>query len=271
MGDRADGCRFIFLDVGSNIGVQIRKLFEPELYPKANILRHFEESFGSPEFRRSEDSDVCAFGFEANPQHFKRLKSLEACYKQKGWRVHFFLGAAGTADGTISFFGDGNGKLLEWAASIYDFTKGKRESVVPVYDLAHFVKQLDARKWATTDSKDIYVSGQPAHPSYVYMKMDIELSEYTVLPHMITEQVLCSNFINVIGIEWHNPKNGGPENELDFRVLYKHFHTFHNLTHGDCERTKVIKIDDETYLFDSDIDLPLLGKTRGKPNKLPCT
>ena len=28
----ADGCWHVYLDVGSNIGVQVRKLFEPERY-----------------------------------------------------------------------------------------------------------------------------------------------------------------------------------------------------------------------------------------------
>jgi hypothetical protein len=86
----ADGCRYIYFDVGSNIGVQVRKLFQPELYPGAKILPHFEQYFGSPEFRRRNDSGVCAIGFEANPSHAKRLKGLEKCYQEMGWRVHFF-------------------------------------------------------------------------------------------------------------------------------------------------------------------------------------
>jgi hypothetical protein len=89
-GSIADGCRYIYFDVGSNIGVQVRKLFQPELYPGAKILPHFEQYFGSPEFRRRNDSGVCAIGFEANPSHSKRLKRLEKCYQEMGWRVHFF-------------------------------------------------------------------------------------------------------------------------------------------------------------------------------------
>jgi hypothetical protein len=41
-GSMVDGCRYISFDVGSNIGVQVRKLFQPELYPGAKILPHFE-------------------------------------------------------------------------------------------------------------------------------------------------------------------------------------------------------------------------------------
>lgn len=32
-----NGCRHVYIDVGSNMGVQIRKLFEPERYPKAEV------------------------------------------------------------------------------------------------------------------------------------------------------------------------------------------------------------------------------------------
>ena len=34
-GRTADDCWHVYLDVGTNIGVQIRKLFEPERYPGA--------------------------------------------------------------------------------------------------------------------------------------------------------------------------------------------------------------------------------------------
>ena len=32
-----DGCYHVYLDVGFNIGIQIRKLFEPEKYPGAYL------------------------------------------------------------------------------------------------------------------------------------------------------------------------------------------------------------------------------------------
>ena len=44
--DLLDGCRHVYLDVGSNIGVQVRKLYQPELYPGAGILPVFKEAFG---------------------------------------------------------------------------------------------------------------------------------------------------------------------------------------------------------------------------------
>jgi len=41
----ADGCWHVYLDVGSNIGVQVRKLFEPQLYPNATFLNVFSTRF----------------------------------------------------------------------------------------------------------------------------------------------------------------------------------------------------------------------------------
>ena len=46
-----DGCYHVYLDVGSNIGVQIRKLFEPENYPNATVLQIFNENFSHPQVK----------------------------------------------------------------------------------------------------------------------------------------------------------------------------------------------------------------------------
>jgi len=51
------GCKYIYLDVGSNRGIQVRKIFEPYLYPEADVLPVFENVFGTnwqqrPEVRR---------------------------------------------------------------------------------------------------------------------------------------------------------------------------------------------------------------------------
>ena len=40
------GCEKIFLDLGANIGVTVKKLFEPENYPKSPTLLFFNKSYG---------------------------------------------------------------------------------------------------------------------------------------------------------------------------------------------------------------------------------
>ena len=46
-----DGCYHVYLDLGSNRGVQIRKLYEPALFPHAKVLHIFDKYFGKFEFR----------------------------------------------------------------------------------------------------------------------------------------------------------------------------------------------------------------------------
>ena len=64
-------CEHVYLDVGSNIGVQIRKLFEPQKYPGAAVHQLFESSFGAAS--GGSRCRVCAIGFEPNPRHRTRL------------------------------------------------------------------------------------------------------------------------------------------------------------------------------------------------------
>ena len=41
-----DGCYHVYLDVGSNVGVQVRKLFEQDEYPEALAIPVFNDFFG---------------------------------------------------------------------------------------------------------------------------------------------------------------------------------------------------------------------------------
>ena len=61
-------CRFVYFDLGTNRGVQIRKLYEPWFYPDAKILPYYDKFFGNVT-KRYRRQDVCSFGFEANPRH----------------------------------------------------------------------------------------------------------------------------------------------------------------------------------------------------------
>merc|ERR550539_841072 len=62
-----DGCTFVYLDMGTNIGVQIRKLYEPDLFPGAPIIPLFDKYFGKIEER--DFSEICSVGWEPNPSH----------------------------------------------------------------------------------------------------------------------------------------------------------------------------------------------------------
>ena len=88
-----DGCAHVYLDLGSNIGVHVRKLFEPEKYPKSSMLPIFQQYFGSAEERRK---TVCAVSIEANPLHLPKLKAVAEAYMAMGWRHYVIAPAAAT-------------------------------------------------------------------------------------------------------------------------------------------------------------------------------
>jgi hypothetical protein len=84
-GNPLDGCLHVYLDLGTNTGVQVRKLFEPHKFPAADVLLIFDKYFGPVEERDS--STVCAVGFEPNPDHEPNLNFLSYFYNACGWRT----------------------------------------------------------------------------------------------------------------------------------------------------------------------------------------
>ena len=114
-----DGCYHIYLDVGSNIGIQVRKLFEPGLYPNASVLEVFDTYFGPIDSKGQRQDTVCAVGFEPNPHHTLALKSIEEAHRACGWRTTFYTGVAAAHDyGTIEFLSDNDPGNKEWGGSI---------------------------------------------------------------------------------------------------------------------------------------------------------
>jgi hypothetical protein len=76
-----DGCYHVYLDVGSNVGIQVRKLFEQKLYPNAKILAVFESYFGPADDKGNRQETVCAVGFEPNARHTPALQDVEQAHK----------------------------------------------------------------------------------------------------------------------------------------------------------------------------------------------
>ena len=55
-----DGCLHVFIDLGSNRGLQIRKLYEPNTFPLAPVLPLYQKYFGRPEDRNLQE--ICSVG-----------------------------------------------------------------------------------------------------------------------------------------------------------------------------------------------------------------
>jgi FkbM family methyltransferase len=229
-----DRCNNIYVDLGSNIGVQIRKLFEPFKYPKSKILGKFNEILGSVDARRK---NACAFGFEANPKHFKRLIKLQDIYNTLGWKTNFFNKVVWTEDGrTMTIYSDDENRNEDWGSGVLD-------TAIPDKNrMSEFkVPTIDIALWLQSIIKEY-------RPSAVMLKMDIEGSEYNVLPHLLEMGLFCSQKISYMYLEFHKwaTVNGQKLNMNTFRQ---------SLSSQTCSPTIIVDIDDETYLHDG-VPLP---------------
>ena len=89
-------CQHVYIDVGSNIGVQLRKLFEPAKYPKAASTHGvYERYFGPVGDARCA---VCAIGIEPNPHHRPKLTNLQRRYRAAGVGALVLYAAASDVD-----------------------------------------------------------------------------------------------------------------------------------------------------------------------------
>lgn len=237
-GNLFSGCSSVFVDVGANRGTHVRKLFEPEKYPKATYLSLFEEYFG-PASRRSKpfsQSGICAFGFEANPRWNSTLQEIEDAYTREGWRVKFFAPmAVSDHDGTISLALN-DAEMLndrsDWGASIVDITHTNKSVDVPAVDFADFLREL----------RDAHIPGSKL------MKMDIEGSEYLVLPKSLKEGLLCTPTVTAMTMEWHAFEL--PDGVTDESAKLTTDQVRNGTLCRPGEAMKLLEFDDESYLED---------------------
>jgi len=221
-------CKAIYLDVGSNNGVQIRKFYEPALYPEATVLPLFDKHFGSPSERcpPGNQTGLCVLGMEPNPLHSDRLSKLQQAYRAKGWYVHFYPFAAAYADGTAIFeidLTDGGNEY--WGAGLAMAHKDRVQ--VRTVNFASFLKSLPV--------------------GVALMKMDIEGAEWDVMAGLEEQGLLCKNVINEAYVEvhewgdvthWARPRS---MNQIDMSVRQQVC---------SAGSSSFIEMDDELYFHD---------------------
>lgn len=261
-----DGCWDVYLDVGTNIGIQIRKLFEPEAYQAAPVQATFTRYFGADAERRR--ASVCAVGFEPNPLHGPGLDELERRYASLGWRATILRAAASTTNGEANFRVHDSvaaRKRHDWGASLVQRdlpaqSRGDSRSAgaapkrggaigsastttttVATVDIAAWLRREvrgrrlpKAPPWATTTTGS------------ALMKLDIEGAEYAVVPRLLSSGALC--LFDVVWIEFHGfltyPVVGARER------LVNRTHAFlehARATGGPCARTRIEALDDESF------------------------
>ncbi len=225
----ADGCDRIYLDIGTNVGVQIRKLYHPDLFPGTSKI--FDSKFGQ------ERSTVCSFGFEPNPSHSSQLKLLEDSYVQAGYRVKIFPVACSNVSGKASFVREEY--LLDFEQSRAEHNKNLDYVVVPVIDFA---------AWFESE-----IVGRLHDPekSVIVAKSDIEGHDDVMWARMIAKGLVC-----------HIDYIYGEHSSNDFITSIRFLHS-----HG-CKTTYEF-LNDESYhdIQLGDVKFPLPAKKSTSPDK----
>jgi FkbM family methyltransferase len=225
--DQFDKCEHIYLDIGTNIGVQIRKLFEPQKFPKALILPYFESFYG-PASQRS--SRVCAIGMEPNPKWTTKLSKLQSDYQQKGYNVIIFTEtAANIHNKNLTFYTTPFEKVEnnEWGSSLIAWDKRMIATTAGSISLSSLIQLIQYRKGKTENS-------------VTFMKLDVEGAEFEILSDLIFSGSIC--FVKQITVEWHptfRPEISPPKDlttTINWLIKRK----------NNCP-SELIELDDESY------------------------
>eukprot|EP01062_Namystynia_karyoxenos_P081006 TRINITY_DN882_c0_g1_i3.p1 TRINITY_DN882_c0_g1~~TRINITY_DN882_c0_g1_i3.p1 ORF type:complete len:461 (+),score=118.16 TRINITY_DN882_c0_g1_i3:115-1497(+) len=246
----ADGCQHVYLDVGSNSGVQIRKLYEPEMYPLSAVFPIFARYFGKD---RGAWKDVCTFGFEPNPARAARLKRIEALYRGRGHRVKIFTHTAvGIKDGSSVYYQNSD-RGPQLGGALWRRSTGGGSHIIRIVDLSRWLlRHVAARRLPESASKKL------SWP-FVVAKIDIEGYEWLLIPEMLRTRAICS--IQSLFVEYHGSSDQFKQRlvvtdpELAGRIPVN---TQANLTRAVAAAGKsagcnvaLQSVDDESYAFES--------------------
>lgn len=194
-----DGCYHVFLDVGSNIGVHGRFLFEPDKFPESkSSVAMFAEEFGATRDNR----DFCVFAFEPNPKFAKRQFELESVYKSMGWRYYFIFAGASNKDGNCTFYHD----HMKDAEIELGFSAVAKKTVYGGDAWPTIVPVIRLSKWIQHEIRDRKIPIDPIirhkNGPQVIMKLDVEGLEYRIFPDLLTTGALCET-VNLVMGEFH--------------------------------------------------------------------
>jgi hypothetical protein len=201
-GSILDNCQHVYLDVGGNIGVQTRKLFQPNLYMakskanskrfEASIMATFKKHFGANATWWRDD--VCVVGFEPNHHHWARLRELSERYTSRGWRTAYIFAAVSGKNGT-AIFQERVSNTIEAGASLIDSAHQdfKKAREVHLYDFARFIERHVANR--------ILPVGQTR--GKVVAKIDVEGAEYSIFEELLSHVDDVIQIVDEYKVEWH--------------------------------------------------------------------
>ena len=231
-----------YIDIGSNVGVQVRKLYHPDQFRQAPVLPLFDQHFGA------QRSKVCVLSIEPNPAHTKYLQTLATFLQDKGHPAVFLTDTAAAAHaGVATFHHDSNAQAHDhqWMASLHRSVTYQGNvtgaSPVPLLDVSKFWKRV--MRPAIMMAQATRGTKPP-----VVVKLDIEGSEFEVFPSMAVEGVLCD--MDLMMIEWHDRSVNRAQlpAQVSNMTAQDHMSLFEKLRALSPGCTVVMsQLDDETY------------------------
>jgi len=253
--EHLNGCHNVFLDMGANIGMHARFLFEPGRYPRTWYWEHpyaelFDRIFG----QNRNLSALCTVEFEPNPRHEKRLTELQHVYAGHGWKVLYLPFGVSDHHGVSNFhlneFASNSSANEDYAFSMYEKSGSTKSFRLKMLDVQDIMRRVGSRLLPDTASQ--------RSPPIVMIKMDIEGGEFSVIPQMLTHGVLCHQ-VDYITMEFHTHWNTtmvssqdtrlAPDDVRPFRDALMHMMHATSLDRS-CRLKEVLTIDDESYIHD---------------------
>jgi len=217
----------------------------------------FTKYFG--EVDRRDPRDICVFAFEPNPVHKERQEQLKEAYGNVGIRyLHIPVGVS-DMDGKLTLYHQGGTDPAnnEKGFSTKEFKLVKSEKVAVELPVIRLKKWLEDHIYERDIPENPFGGAETLkmEPS-VIMKMDIEGSEYQVLPDLMSSGVLC-NTVNYIFGEWHTSENAKFISLKKYRQLNTHLEAVLNILANvdGCKFEKFNGFDDESYHMDG-VPLP---------------
>ena len=172
-------CTQLYIDAGTNVGVQVRKLYEPQRYnatpDPSRALRRRHPAFARAQLAIMRESlrlleaalgppprcHVCSLGFEPNPLLQPQLRTFEAAMRQAGAGVAVVYGGVAASDGHVrlsypasaaDLHDSMEARLVDAAPGAEDARLAERlhrgteaSTVVPTFDLARVVNHAASR------------------------------------------------------------------------------------------------------------------------------
>jgi hypothetical protein len=213
-------CSRLYIDVGLNIGDNIRALYDRQV---ASASRKLNRTLGSVFGDAGERGDVCTVGLEPNPIHSARLMALQRALRARGHNVQIFGVAVSNASGHATYWActqwlehrTSNVILMRvsrlrgqndqaahnvarhgWGSSLLRWA-GKMDEAhavqVPTLTLHDIVRALFYPEPSPHTS--------PPPPRLVGMKVDCEGCEYDAIPPAL--EALCDH-VDVLWLERHD-------------------------------------------------------------------